>query len=112
MRGVLTERVQKIAKAKLGREISQVELRLLPYIQYTMANSQKIEGCKINDEERKVLRLWRDAGFIEGGVGGLSITKGFWDFMCEIIFTNYVDVSEDYGSQTKPVVVMEVRKNE
>ena len=41
-RGVLTEKVQEIAKKMIGREISRTELRLIPHIQYLMVNEQKI----------------------------------------------------------------------
>lgn len=93
-RGILTESIQKKAKDFLGREINQTELRLIPYIQYVMVNEQKIDIRKINAEERKILRLWKDGGHIQGGAGseGLSITKEFWDFMCEILWLAYVCV--------------------
>ncbi len=94
MRGVLTTNVQKVAKERIGREISRKELRLIPYIQYVMVNEQKLEIDKIDSEERKILRLWKDAEWIEGGAGGLSITKEFWDFMREILFIAYVDYGE------------------
>jgi len=45
-------------------------------------------------EDRKVLRLWKDAGYMEGGASGLSITKEFWNFMCEILWIGYVDYVE------------------
>ena len=90
MRGALTKAVQKIAKEKIGREITLRELRLIPYIQYVMLNEQKLEPIKINSEEREVLKKWKEEKYIEGGATGLSITKEFWDFMCEILFESYV----------------------
>ena len=89
-RGMLTEEVNKIAEDIIRRKITQLELRLMPYIQYVMMNEQKIEPNKINSDERKILQKWRDEGFIEGGASGLSITKEFWEFMCEILFEAYV----------------------
>ena len=91
-RGTLTEKANEIAKKMIGREISLRELRLIPYIQYVMMNEQKLEISRINQEEREILRVWKDEKFIEGGAGGLSITKEFWDFMCEILFETYVDI--------------------
>jgi len=89
-RGILTEEVNKIAEDMIHRKITQVELRLIPYIQYAMVNEQKIEPRRVNAEEREILAKWRKEGFIDGGAGGLLITKEFWDFMCEILFETYV----------------------
>lgn len=92
MRGRLTEKIKKKSKEMIGYEINQKELRLIPYIQYVMVNKQKIEIHLISPSERKILSKWRKLGFIEGGASGLSITKDFWDFMCEILFLGYVDI--------------------
>ena len=91
-RGQLTDKVKLKSKRLLGYEISQVELRLMPYIQFTMMNSQKIEIRHINDKERKILSKWKDKGYIEGGASGLLITKDFWDKINEILFLGYVDL--------------------
>ncbi len=76
----------------MGYEINQTELRLMPYIQYTMVNTQKIDIRSINSEERKILTKWREKGYIEGGAGGLNITKEFWNIICRIIMLGYVDL--------------------
>jgi hypothetical protein len=89
-RGMLTTDVDKIAKRFLGRSITLRELRLIPYVQYVMVNERKLEPRHINQEERQVLRKWKDEGHIEGGASGLAITKHFWDFMCEALFVAYV----------------------
>lgn len=88
-RGVLTKEVQEIANRHIGRDIDQTELRLIPYVQFVMLNEQKIDIRKINQDERKILRKWKDAGLIEGGASGLSVTKDFWDFSSEILFQSY-----------------------
>ena len=90
MRGVLTKEVQEIAKKHIGREIDRTELRLIPYIQYVMVNEQRLDISKIKQDERVVLRKWKDAKLIEGGASGLSITEEFWNFLCEILFQSYV----------------------
>ena len=90
-RGQLTDRIKQKSKELLKYEITTTELRLMPYIQFTMVNNQKIEPIKINEEERKILSKWRELGYIEGGASGLSITKEFWDIINEIIFLGYVD---------------------
>lgn len=89
-RGMLTTDVDKIAKIMIGRSITLRELRLIPYIQYVMCNERKINPIHINQEERGILRKWKEEGHIEGGACGLAVTKQFWDFMCEVLFVAYV----------------------
>ena len=89
-RGQLTPEIQIISKSHIGREISLIELRLLPYIDYVMKNEQYIKPEKINQEEREILSKWRAAKYIEGGASGLSITKDFYDFMQEVLWCGYV----------------------
>ena len=93
-RGQLTQRIKDKSKELLGYEIDQKELRLMPYIVYVMMNEQKIEICKINPEERAILKKWREAGYIEGGASGLQITEEFWNILCEIVRLGYVDLSD------------------
>ena len=90
MRGMLTPEIQEIAKGLLGREITTTELRLMNYVACVMTNDQKIDPNSINERERGILSTWRAEGHIEGGAGGLSITKEFWDAMSEIIWLGYV----------------------
>jgi len=89
-RGTLTKEVQEIAKKHIGREIDTTELRLIPYVQYVMVNKQCIDPSKLNQDDRKILRKWKDAELIEGGMAGLSITEEFWNFMCAILLQSYV----------------------
>ena len=89
-RGALTDAIRTKSQELLGYAISVRELRLLPYIQYTMMNDQKLDPQRINAEERGILSYWRQRGFIKGGAAGLSITKAFWDAMNEILFMAYV----------------------
>ena len=90
-RGILSEKVKAKSKELLEYEIEKEELRLLPYIQYTMMNDQKIDPDKVFEGERKILRKWKDKKYIEGGASGLSITKEFWDIMNELLFISYVE---------------------
>ena len=91
-RGQLTDRIKQRSKELLGYEITVRELRLMPYIMYVMVNEQRLEIAKINQEEREILRKWKDAGHIEGGASGLAITREFWDICCSIVFLGYVDI--------------------
>ena len=90
MRGQLTDEIQKLSQELLGIELTQRELRLIPYLQYQMMNEQVIDPRRINGEERQILSKWREAGFILGGASGLEMTKQFWDAINQILWLAYV----------------------
>lgn len=89
-RGQLTEQIQAKAKKLLGREITQVELRLMPYAQHCVMNGMNINPGKINESERWALSQWREAGWIHGGAVAFEVEKPFWDAMGEILWLSYV----------------------
>lgn len=93
-RGQLTQAVADKARELLGKEITQVELRLMPYAQYVMLNGQRIERRKINDEELQILGDWRERGWIEGGAPDMAISKDFWTAIHEILWLAYVAYAE------------------
>ena len=90
MRGQLTDEIQELAKDFLGREITTVELRLYPYLDYTMKNWQKIEPEHVNREDRDVLQKLREENHIAGGASGLSMTKEFYDYINQVLWLGYV----------------------
>ena len=94
-RGMLTERVKAKTKELFGYEFTIKELRLLPYLQYVMMNTQILEPKHIDCEERKILSKWRKAGYVEGGASGMAITKEFWDKMNAVLWLGYVDLGEE-----------------
>lgn len=96
-RGQLTDRVQAKAKELLGYELDQTELRLMPYVQYRMMNERNLDPRHMNGDDRAVLKKWRDAGHIEGGVSSdsLRLEKKFWDALHEILWLAYVDLDDD-----------------
>jgi len=89
-RGALTDRIQEIAVGFLGREITTRELRLYAYVDFVMKNEQRIDPNKIETVERDVLSVLRKEGHIEGGAGGLSMTKEFYDYLQEVLWEGYV----------------------
>lgn len=104
-RGQLTERVKEKSKELFGYEMSVRELRLLPFIQYTLTNSQKLDPSSLNKEEQEILAKFVEKGFIIDGVNGmgramisegvkLRITKTFWNNICEILWLGYVDLTD------------------
>lgn len=92
LRGQLTDRIKTRSKELMGYEINLTELRLLPYIQYTMVNTHKLDPNKINQEEREIISKWRNANYIEGGASGMLITDEFWNIICELVKLGYVDL--------------------
>ena len=90
MRGAITSEIQTVAQRHLKRKISTTELRLMAYVQYVMMNEQKIDIQKCNQDDREVLRKWREEGHIKGGESGLAITREFWDAVCEILWFGYI----------------------
>ena len=94
-RGQLTDRVKARSIELFGYEITQDELRLLPYLQYVMVNEQKITRGKINPEERDIISDWVAKGYIGSSSSKMKVSKEFWDIMCEIIYLGYVDLIYD-----------------
>jgi len=94
-RGQLTDKIKVKSKELLGYEMDVAELRLMPYIMYVMVNTQKIDPNVCNRRDRDILQKWKEANYIEGGASGFSITKEFWNILCEIVFMGYTDIDID-----------------
>ena len=95
-RGQLTDRIKAKSIELFGYEISQDELRLLPYLHDIMVNEQKINRAKINMEEKDIISDWEDKGYIDNSSSSkLKVSKEFWDIMSEIIYLGYVDLIYD-----------------
>lgn len=91
MRGMVTATITTEAERLLGiQNISNRELRLMPYIQFVMVNNQRLEPNKVTPEERGILEGWKKKGWIEGGAGGLAITEEFWEAINRLIWLGYV----------------------
>lgn len=89
MRGKLNDKIQEIAKGFLGREISTAELRLYPYLDYQMKNTQKIDLNKCNQDDRTLLINLRCKPFLQvlyyqlreklvGGSGAVPSYEKVW----------------------------------
>jgi hypothetical protein len=93
MRGQLTKEIQAIAVAKLGREITLEELRLMPYVQHLMLNSKQLDRSMVSRREGSLLEEWKRAGWIgigEGPTRPITITLSFWRVVCTILWEAYV----------------------
>ena len=91
-RWMLTPEVLEKAKDLLNvGKFSQVELRLMPYVQYTIMNGGKLEREKLNNEEREVLKDWEVKNWIDLNQLEIRVTKPFFDAMNELLWLTYVD---------------------
>ena len=89
-RGELTDEIKDVSVLRIGREISQEELRFIPYIQYLMVNGQKLDPNKISSVERKIWTNWKKEGFVDGGMTGMKVSQKFWTLMLEVLWFGYV----------------------
>ena len=102
MRGVLTEEVKQKALKFLKREISQKELRLYPYIDYSIKNScQGWSYNKMDSEEINILGILFNEGHLVYSPEKVIVTKKFYDFMQEILALSYVEFFFDNNVKRK-----------
>ena len=90
MRGKLTEAIKVKSKELLGYEITQIELRLMPYVQYVMMNARCIDLARVNEDDEIILTKWHREGRIDDPGGTLKISKQFWDALSELCYMAYV----------------------
>lgn len=88
-RGELTPAIEAEMKLFLRREVTREELRLYPYLLYVMVNDRRIDPNRMNEIERGILSLLREAGHIDGGAGGLAMTRQFFLWANGIVFQAY-----------------------
>lgn len=99
-RGELTPTVQAKATELFGRPITQVELRLIPYVAYILQNGRELDQRKINEAERDLIADWIVDGYLM--VIGDAIThidRKFYDAMNELIWLAYVTYKEQPDAQ-------------
>lgn len=92
MRGILTNEIQGKATTFLGRDISQAELRLYPYIDYSIKNGcQGWEFAKLHLEELKILDKLQEEGHLVYTSSKVIVSRKFYDYMQEVLANSYVD---------------------
>jgi len=89
-RGIITDKIKEKSLELIGYEITQKELRLLPYIDYLLKNSKGLDRRRITDEEITIINSWESMGFIIIGLK-IKCKKNFYDFMQEILWMGYVE---------------------
>jgi len=88
-RGMLTDEVQDVARAVLGREITMTELRLMPYMVHCLLDGGKVNNLKL--DEHSVLRQWEAEGFLRITNNRTAcVTLEFWTAMTRILAEGYV----------------------
>lgn len=87
--------VKKDFEKFLGRDPSLLEIRLFPYLVYSLMD-QTLEREKLTSEERELLENYEKQGFIKTRGADIGCTKEFWDFITDIVYKTYVqEVSND-----------------
>lgn len=95
-RGVLTEAAQKKAVAILGEEITQIELRLYPFLDYCWKNGGYVDRSKLSKEEHDIIEHREKQGYLKREYGGYNTpSREFYDFVQDILAETYVVTMED-----------------
>ena len=96
-RGCLTENFKKEAKEYLGREITQKELRLYPYLCDCAINWGMVERVKTDEEEQELIKILEKEGrLVREYPSYMHPTKEFYMFMQKALVECYVITAEDY----------------
>lgn len=95
-RGRISDDVQKLAKEFLGREITDRELRLYPYIDYILKNWQKWSEPNINLEEHQIIVKLIMEGHVKVKEEKIYVSKDFYDFISQVLWLSYVSLKTDF----------------
>lgn len=101
LRGMITDEIAALGTDMLGHPMTQLELRLFPYIQYCAINNEQIDIRKTTEEEREILRGWEDKGFgIFCSVSQpVALTREFWDFTFNVLWESYATKAIEFDFQ-------------
>lgn len=92
MRGILTDSIQEKAVGFLNRTISQKELRLYPYIDYSIKNAcQGWSYSKMDEEEIEILNRLYDERHIIYSPEKIIVTRNFYNYMQDVLAMGYVE---------------------
>lgn len=97
MRGKLSGEIKLKSEYYFDREMTTTELRLMPYIDYCLKNSGRIEDSKINNDDLNILKLWESQGYIDYSHGNISVTREFYDIIQDFLWLGYVDYTNKEG---------------
>ena len=95
-RGKLENADVNIYKEVTGRNLTQQELRLLPFIQNCFANEKLMNGHNLNEDEKDILKEMNDVGLInfgraKGYVGFyfVEINEPLWNIIVKLIAVDW-----------------------
>lgn len=95
-RGMLTPaREEKIFEAT-GCRFRQAEIRLMPYLQYLVVNSMKLDPTRVSQKDRQIIAQFRSKGWLSGGASEpVTVSRDFWDIMNECLWVCYAHLEMD-----------------
>lgn len=94
--GILTDVAQKKAVAFLGEEITQIELRLYPYLDYCWKNGGYVDRSRLSKEEKDIIINREKQGYLRRQYGGYNTpSRAFYDFVQDMLAETYVVMMED-----------------
>lgn len=91
MRGGLTDKIQELAKEYLGREITQKELRLYPFIDYCIKNGGYMDRQKLDSEELDILHSYKKSD-LHRDCGYVWVSRAFYDYMQKVLWESYIEL--------------------
>lgn len=85
-RGCLTPKLEAM-------NLTQAEVRLMPYVHYCAINCTRIDIEKITGQEMDIIDKWVEEGRISNDVFDkkFSVTREFWDLMNEVLWESYAN---------------------
>lgn len=91
-RGVFSEAERGSADAVLGRQLTEGELRLMPYLIHCAMDQQPVDRSKITPDEKEILKDWTERGICRCYPFNVPVaaTKEFWRLMADAVFDAYV----------------------
>lgn len=96
-RGKLENANVNLYKEITGRDLTVLELRLLPFIQNCFINKKLMNGNNLNKEEKDILKEMNDVGLInfgraKGSVGFyfIEINQSLWNITVTTLYDTYV----------------------
>lgn len=99
-RGFLTEDFKQEAYKYLGRELTQKELRLYPYLCVCAIDWQRIERQKTTPEEQEIIKmLEKEKRLLREYPSYMHPTEEFYIFMQKALMRCYVITAEDYTAK-------------
>lgn len=90
-RGCETSAAIRRGKAILGHGLTRTELRLMPYLFVCLMDRTSIRREHVSREELAILVTWEgmDLGEFTAPNRPVSVTKEFYDLMCDVLWESY-----------------------